>query len=308
MKEFEFIKKLSDLNRYYFSNKDLGIGDDAALLGEFLIAKDLIVSDVHFKREAGLRNILFKLITSNVSDIAAMGGTQPFYALLGLSTDGSIDLENFITDLKYVLDYYRIDLIGGDTTGSVHGIFLSLTIIGRKNRFLLKRTTARSGDILFLSRPVGLSKLSLEKELGIAQHSIHPHYHYNQKAEVALGGLLGSLNYVTSCIDISDGLGRDLSHISEGSKVKIIVEEKYFDISYLEKFNIKNPFDYILSSGEEYALAFTIDKNYSSEFKIYRKQFPDILEIGFITDGEGVFLRKKDNSLVDISRYGYEHL
>jgi len=50
---------------------------------------------VHFKINAGLDNILFKLITANVSDICAMGGISPFYALLGVSSDGSINMEEF---------------------------------------------------------------------------------------------------------------------------------------------------------------------------------------------------------------------
>jgi thiamine-monophosphate kinase len=308
MKEFEFIKTLSRLKYYNITENDLTIGDDAALLGNHLIAKDIIVSDIHFKRDAGMEKILFKLITSNVSDIAAMGGKPPFYGLLGLSVDGEIDLKQFTDALSNVLDFYKIDLIGGDTTGSKSGVFLSFTIIGNKNKYLLKRSGAKPGDILYLSRPVGLSLISLEKELNIINHPIDPHYHYKQRAEVDLGLTLGSLGYVTSCIDISDGLGRDLSHIAKSSNVNILVNEKLLHTTHLKDFDIIDPLKYILSSGEEYALAFTIDRNYEKDFEKIIQSFPDIHRIGHIKEGSGVLLQKSDGKLIDISSLGWEHL
>lgn len=308
MKEFDFIKTLTNLKKFHLSDNDLGIGDDAASIGNWLIAKDLIVSDVHFKRTAGWRNILFKLITSNVSDIAAMGGKHPFYGLLGISTDGSMSLNDFSNVLKEVLDFYQIDLIGGDTTSSQSGIFLSFTIIGKRNSSLLTRSGAKPGDLLFLSRPVGLSKVSLERELNIKNHLIDPHLHYKQVAEVKLGGLLGTLSCVTSCIDISDGLGRDLSHISESSNVKIVVDEKLLHVKHLEKYNLDNPIDYVLTSGEEYALAFTIDRNHISKFENTISDYPNIHKIGYVSDGYGVFLEKENSELIDISKLGFEHL
>jgi len=48
-------------------------------------------------------------------------------------------------------------------------------------------------------------------------------YHYKLPAEKELGKLLGKSKAVTSCIDISDGLGVDANHLSEESKgLKII--------------------------------------------------------------------------------------
>lgn len=307
MKEFEFIELLKDLNRYSDKNT-IGIGDDAALIGDFFIAKDLLVQDVHFKIDAGLDNILFKLITANVSDICAMGGISPFYALLGVSSDGSINMEEFHLYLKKALDFYQIDLIGGDTTASRHGLFLSFTILGKRNKFVLTRSGAKIGDIVFISRPVGLSKISLEKELKIGEYDTCEYLHYRNKAEVDLARCLGELPYITSCIDISDGLGRDLGHISEKSSVKIVLKESWIDVSHLEGFGLKNPLEYYLSSGEEYALAFTVDKNFIEEFALQLKKFPSVSMIGEVAKGSGIFLEKVDGSLLDISQYGYEHL
>ncbi|MCX8085044.1 MAG: thiamine-phosphate kinase [Calditerrivibrio sp.] len=305
MKEFDFLKKIKPV-RYHLKDRELGIGDDAALIGDFLIAKDIIVSDIHFKKSAGVENILFKLITSNVSDIAAMGGKAPFYGLLGISAHDEFLDENFLKGLRYALDFYNVDLIGGDTTSSKHDFFLSFTIIAKKNRYVLKRNGAKAGDYLFVSRGLGYSKISLEKELGLKEHDIDPLYHYRQVAEVELGRLLGTLPYVTSCIDISDGLGRDLGHIAEKSGVRIVLDEEKLPLKHLEKFNLSTPVDYFVSSGEEYALAFTVGREYLTDFMKRIKRFDSVYLIGEVVDGTGVFL-KRGSDFVDISRKGFEH-
>lgn len=308
MKEFEFISNLKeDIDSKIFPDF-IGIGDDAALIGDMLIAKDIIASDIHFKLSAGLDNILFKLVTSNVSDICAMGGRSPFYGLFGISTDGTIDMHRLISSLKKSLDFYGVNLIGGDTTGSKSGLFLSFTIIGKRNRSVLKRGGAKAGDLLFLSRPIGLSKVSLEKELGIADHDIDPFFHYKNVAEVELANILGESDFVTSCIDISDGLGRDLGHIAEMSSCKILIYESMLDMGHLEGFDLKSPLEYFLTSGEEYALAFTVKEDHLVEFEKIVNKFPDIMMIGRVFDGSGVFLMENSGNLIDISRSGYEHL
>jgi len=75
----------------------------------------------------------------------------------------------------------------------------------------------------FLSRPTGLSLISLENELYNKHEHVELFYHYKLPAEKELGKLLGKSKAVTSCIDISDGLGVDANHLSEESKgLKII--------------------------------------------------------------------------------------
>ncbi len=71
-KEFSLIEGITSLLDN--GGVTLGVGDDAALFGETLIAKDIMVEGVHFTKGAPLLNIMRKLVTANVSDIAAMGG------------------------------------------------------------------------------------------------------------------------------------------------------------------------------------------------------------------------------------------
>lgn len=285
----------------------LPIGDDAACFNNYLITTDVMVENIHFTMQAGLYNILFKLFTSNISDIAAMGGSS-LYVLLTVSIPkNKAPHSELIAALSAALKYYKVYLIGGDTTGSLRDLFLSLTIIGKKNKYLLTRSQAKPGDLLCLSRPTGLSLIALEKELYNKHEPIESFYHYRISAEFELGKTLGTLKGVTSCIDISDGLGVDANHLSEESQVKVIIDANRLPIGHLKDFKV-NEIKYVITSGEEYALLFTVDKCEFSRIATEIKKLlnREIYAIGYIDEGQGTYL-KKGSKLINVSKYGYIH-
>jgi len=105
MNEFEFIKNLS-IN---FGNDIYGIGDDAVLVeNNLLISKDMLIENIHFLPTTPINHIINKLFASNISDIAAMGGTAK-YALLGIATDDNSKLDKILSALKHVVVRYNIN-------------------------------------------------------------------------------------------------------------------------------------------------------------------------------------------------------
>lgn len=306
MKEFEFIHSLN--NRLGESNVELSIGDDAACFGSVLIAKDIMTENVHFTNKASIEDIIFKLFTCNISDIAAMGGTAE-NVLLGLSIPfGRIDNIELINAIKKASDFYGVNVIGGDTTSSQDSLFLSLTVTGRKGTNLLLRSGAKEGDIVCISRPLGFSQLGLSQEIENKDFGLPLFAHYRQKAEKELGTLLGSLDGVTSCIDISDGLGRESSHIAISSKVKLVIDAEKLPIEQLSPYS-KDPVSLFIESGEEFALLFTVDKDYFGKVKksIFEILGKEIFEIGEVYSGFGESLLKNKNIYTPLSIKGYEH-
>lgn len=302
MKEFEFIELLKE--KCEECDSTLGIGDDAALFDNFLVAKDIVCEGIHFLKTTPAEDVVFKVFSANISDIAAMGGS-PKYVVLGIAVPEAREDEkkDIIDSIKKSATYYDVEVIGGDTTSAANDLFISLTVIGEKGRFLLSRKGAGEDERVYLSRPLGRARISLEKELG-ADFDIDAYEHYKTMAEKELGKVLGDMGTVTSCIDVSDGLGRDAAHLSEESDVKIVIEAKRLPLSHLKPFDV-DKVDYFVNSGEEFALIFTAKKEHAVDRYLSNEGF-EVYDIGYTQKGSGVFL-DNGRKLVNISSKGYEH-
>lgn len=293
MKEFSLIESLTDMLGN--SGIALGVGDDAALFGETLVAKDIMAENIHFTPDAPFCHIIRRCLTANVSDIAAMGGTAK-YALLGIAIpDGRIiDPKDIIRPFEL----YGVKLIGGDTTSSDSGLFVSITIIGKRNAHVLTRSGAKAGDRIYLSRPVGRVRQLLDKEI---KGGTDNYNHYLVRAETGLGEILGNTGWAASCIDVSDGVGRDASHIAAMSRVRMVIEAEKVPVSHLE--GVENPVEYALGSGEEFALLFTVPERFCSDVESVHNT---AVCIGYVEAGSGVVL-KEGGRFKDISQTGWEH-
>ena len=301
MNEFDFIESLRELSG------SSEIGDDAVLLGDSVLCKDIMVEGVHFTRDMPLELVIHKLFSSNMSDIAACGAS-PEFVLLGLSMPREMLSFEVAEAISRNCTKYGVKLVGGDTTTS-DKIFLSLSVIGTKVGKFLSRSGAAVGDIVILSRPVGLSKISLETNISGRVSNIDKFMHLKMEAEINLGKYLSLSDDVTSCTDISDGLGLDLFSISKSSGVKIVIVEDMLPL--ISDFDCS--LHDMLSSGEEYALVFTV-KDGSSDFlmdNVEKDLNHKLYPIGWTEKPDnseaGVYLLSKNRQLKDISSYGYTH-
>lgn len=282
MKEFDFINALK--NRMPIMPPH-GIGDDAALLGDFLITTDIMTEGVHFLPAESDAIVMLKLFEANMSDIAAMGGhCDEYHALMGVGMAPSTDMASLAVIIADICEACNIRVIGGDTVASGGNRFYSLTLIGKRGKNILTRHGAQPGDIVYVSRPLGGARYAFEKRLS------GKNVHLTAPAERVLGEALGKMEGITACIDISDGLGRDLSHIAESSGVHIEI-----DSNKLPLWGEVST-EYAVGSGEEYALAFTVRPACAQNVPA------GLCPIGIVMEGSGVFMDGKD-----ISQEGYEH-
>jgi thiamine-monophosphate kinase len=163
------MKELEVIDRLRAAFPDCGIGDDAAVLpaprGEMLFAADAAVEGVHFDRRfSTLSQAVQKLVTSNVSDIFAMGGSPVSIVFTAALPAGCApaDVDSIVDGLKRSCAQYGIKLVGGDTVSSPGGFFFNVAIVGevRPGRAIL-RSGARVGDALVLFGEIGLSRAGL---------------------------------------------------------------------------------------------------------------------------------------------------
>ncbi len=324
MKEFHEFGLIRDIDRIVNSAREipkplLGIGDDCAVIsckGMLLFSKDLFIEGVHFKREYYLpEEIGYKSVIVNVSDIAAMGG-EPRYLLFGFGIPDDISREYIhaiLRGFRNASAEYGLFLIGGDISRNPGGISISVTIIGEAPYGYIKRSTAKSGDGLFLTGKSGASGAGLELLLSGKYEGILQNLHKKPRARVREAILLAKNTLATAMIDISDGLVADLFHILTDSGVGaevycdlIPVEDSIRDNRHLKK----DPVEYALYGGEDYELIFTSPFYRKEGFRLYddkNKCYYHYHYIGNITDEENTLYLVRGNSRRAVKPEGYRH-
>ena len=284
--EFELIRAIHRRHGRHTPSVIQGIGDDAAIItsraGQWtVLTTDLLTEGVHFDlRTATMADIGFRAAASNLSDIAAMGGT-PQYLLVTLAiprTGTSRHVHQLYRGMMAACRPHYVGLIGGDTSASNGGWFLSVALIGVvPSRQALFRSGARIGDLLYVTGTIGdaLAGLRLLNEVPprtkrypwtAALSTRHRQFligrHLRPTARVAEGQWLNTHRFATSAIDISDGLSGDLRHICRESHVGADLDLAALPLSpachAFAASRELDPVDLALTGGEDYELLFTV--------------------------------------------------
>jgi thiamine-monophosphate kinase len=189
-----------------------------------------------------------KLLTVNLSDLDA-SGARPFGYTLTLALGPEIAapwLDTFLESLALASRQAGVEVLGGDTVGRPSGLGLGLTAFGFAARWL-RRDGLRPGDHIFLDQPPGASLRGLRRlEAGQRWDPARPEpeleAHLDPKPNLGLGLKLAALPEVHACLDLSDGLSRDLRNLAEASGLSILVDPGLDDD--------------MLRGGEDYARCF----------------------------------------------------
>jgi thiamine-monophosphate kinase len=282
--EFELIDAIE---RLVSSAKSLrgvriGLGDDAAFLrgsARELVTTDTLVDGVHFERDwlsaTALGRRAFRVA---VSDIAAMGG-RPRYALLSLilPTDyAAADVRRlaagFIDDAASV----GTALVGGNISrGPV--LALTVTVIGRAVRRVLRRSEAHDGDAIVVTGTLGDAAAGVARlRAGETRGALVEAYR-TPPLRIELGARLSLGSDVTAMLDISDGLVQDLGHICKASGVDARIDVSRLPLSAALRRMAKDaaatsrtkatkrkkepvPLDLALGGGDDYELLMTVGR------------------------------------------------
>lgn len=312
---------IEELKRRFPSSQDvlLGIGDDTAVItteDKLLITTDTITEEVHFSlRLFTPYQIGYRLVTSNVSDIYAMGG-NPAFMLLNLTLPPETE-KHFVDDLLRAIEdasrRYGLSVIGGDVTSARKQMTFTATLLGTTSDRVITRSGARPGDALYLTGPTGEAMMGLEllKRIGYpvgVENDELPEL--DIKAEHALRVLkrllvpevepLRGTEDVTSMIDVSDGLFIDLHRLCAASGVGARIYEEKIPVSQAVKevaeFLQLDPYPLVTAGGEDYVLLFTAP---SGKVGYY--------QIGEITPETDVKIVRRKGTIETVTPGGYEH-
>jgi thiamine-monophosphate kinase len=252
-----------------------GIGDDCAVLeprsgSRLLATTDLLIEDVHFRRRySEPADIGWKALAVNVSDIAAMGG-RARWALVALACPERTspdEVEAFFEGMLAQATEQSVAVVGGDTSASPAGWIVNVTLLGEAERPLL-RSTARPGDVIAVTGPLGRSAAGLAVlERGTVPQRLSPDIlsdvtaaHRRPVPRAREGAWLGEARGVTAMIDLSDGLAVDLGHIAEESGVggRVYAARIPCDATrrVAEALGV-DPMPWVTGGGEDYELLLT---------------------------------------------------
>ena len=273
------------------SNVELGVGDDAAIFNldsgyQLVTTTDTLLEGVHFFKDDSPENIAYKSLVVNLSDIAAMGSIAKWFTLaITLPKLDEIWLKRFSESLKDTSSKYNVCLIGGDTTRGPLSITITMMGVVEKTK-AIKRSGANNGDNIYVSGELGDAALCLKRINEGEKPDKAQMVKLNRPIpRLDLGNALNGL--ASSCIDVSDGLEQDLSHIIKASKVGAIIDVQKLPLSqsvvkYIEG---NNDWSVPLCGGDDYELCFTAPKIFNSEIiNIAKICKIKITKIGVIND------------------------
>ena len=227
-----------------------GLEDDCAVLEvgteALVLTHDMMVEGVHFLSEQDPADVAWKLVATNISDLAAKGA-EPLGVLLGYTLgDGDA---RFLEGLREALEHYRAPLLGGDTVGGAGPRALGLTAIGRATfRPVPSRSGAQAGNGLWLTGALGGAMIGLEALRGGNGDSLA---YRRPQARLIEGITLAP--QVTAMMDVSDGLLLDARRMARASGVAIELDSADVPLSCPESRRAD-----ALRWGDDYELLFTL--------------------------------------------------
>jgi len=291
----------------------VGIGDDAAVVtpspGAALVCcTDTLVSGVHFPKQTSARDIGYKSLAVNLSDLAAMGAS-PRWALLALTMPhgDSQWLEEFLDGLQELAQEFGVTLIGGDL--SAGPLVVSVQCLGElAGKSALRRGTGEAGDLIAVSGSLGRAAYALQcLKDGVTCDDALAKALNRPQPRVQLGQAL--TGFASSAIDISDGLLLDLERLLAASGLGADIRLTNLPVdAVLEQLSDEKSWSFCLSGGDEYELLFSLPPARRGDLERLAQALGIRLTvIGDISSAPGIRCLRPDGGLYKPQAAGYQH-
>ena len=283
-----------------------GLMDDTAVieLGNetLILTHDMMAEDVHWLPKADPADVAWKLVSANLSDLAAKGA-RPLGVLLGFMLGDSDWDRRFADGLERVLTHFGVPLLGGDTVSNKGDKrALGLTAIGAAtHRPVPARNGARAGDILYVTGTLGDALAGFElAEAGLEGVDALSDAYHRPMARLSDGQALAPV--VTAMMDVSDGLLIDAERMVHASKVEIRIDIDAIPLSAAYRAMRGDSLDSRLQAaswGDDYQLLFTAPVDAALPVAA--------TAIGCVNDGSGLALFEANAPIPLPPSLGYQH-
>ncbi|MFB9234260.1 thiamine-phosphate kinase [Plantactinospora siamensis] len=246
----------------------LGPGDDAAVVAapdaRVVACTDVLVDGRHFRRDwSSATDVGHRAAAANLADIAAMGAL-PTALLVALCVPPNLPVEwaeGLAEGLSAEAAKVGAGVVGGDMSASPT-ITVAVTALGDlAGGSPVLRSGARHGDVVALAGRTGHAAAGLTVlSRGFRTPKVLVGA-YRRPEVPYLAGPAAARAGATAMIDVSDGLLADLGHVAEASGVAIDLRRDAFEaprqMSDAAQALGVDPYDWMLTGGEDHALAAT---------------------------------------------------
>ncbi|OWK31746.1 thiamine-phosphate kinase [Sphingomonas mucosissima] len=294
MTEAEFIAALRRLPLHAGA---LGLGDDAARVGGFVVTTDTLVEGVHFLSDDPPGDVAWKLVAVSLSDLAGKGAV-PEGVLLNYPLSGRTWDRAFLAGLNACLAVFDCPLIGGDTVSLPAGAprVLTVTAIGRDAAAPV-RAGAQAGDRLWVTGTIGDAGAGLAvAQAGSGPETLLAAYR-RPRPRLAEGRILAPLAH--AMMDVSDGLLIDAWRMAAASNLAVTIALDAVPLSAA----------YRAYAGDDPLAAATAGDDYQLLCALPPGERPTghATCIGTFAAGAGLQLTRHSNPVPLPERLGFEH-
>lgn len=227
MREIELIKSIQRVAQTIPRNKRVleGIGDDCCIIRpnpneDLVFTTDFVIENRHFTLEThSAVDIGHKALARSLSDLAAMGA-EPVFCLVSLAVPEALAskwVAGFYRGLAALARRFQISIAGGDLA-KAERVTADVMCCGQVPLGkALRRSTARAGDLVYVTGDLGGSALGLQQKKGSTWLR-----HKRPEPRIPAGILLRSV--ASAAMDLSDGLSLDLLRLCTASQVRAEID------------------------------------------------------------------------------------
>jgi len=297
----------------------LGPGDDCALLSvpdghELAVATDMLLEGRHFLPDIDPADLAYKALAVNLSDLAAMGA-QPLGCLLALGLE-MVDpdwLQRFSDSLHALAGESGCPLLGGDTTRSLQGRVICVTVLGQVPRGrALRRDAAHPGDDIWITGVLGAPDIALrmlQGRLARDEAVLAATRPLLERPEPPLAFAPQLCGLAHAALDISDGLLQDLGHILKASACGAVLRYPHLPehpaLATLEPALRRQA---VLAGGDVYQLCFTAPAAHRERLAgLAGDAGVRLSRVGHIVAEPGLTVLDADDRPMTLSARGFDH-
>lgn len=326
MGELSLIERIRELLGEPGPGTRIGPGDDGAVLepsaGLTVFTCDAFVEGVHFRRDfSSLRDVGWKCMVANLSDVAAMGGF-PAQAVVSVCVGPGTSEPDILEMYGGMLEAarkYGAEIVGGDVVSSGSDLIVSIAMLGVVDPSrVVTRRGAVPGDALVVTGALGGSEAGLAALRaglpldGPVAETVR--CHLAPLPRIAEAQAVIDVATPHAMIDVSDGLSTDVRHVAGESGVGVLLREGALPVSApaaavaaelgLDRTSLA------LASGEEFELVVALPPSEVERTveHVLAVTGTALTHIGEVTEqGSGCMLEREDGTIESLGRSGYEH-